>query len=76
MIVEKRTHAARGRRGTGDDRAWPRRRRRGNLSDKGIKGSGACKGKANADGSNDLTCTGTYSTGKAAMDKAAKKDKM
>jgi hypothetical protein len=43
---------------------------------KGIKGSGACKGKANADGSNDLTCTGTYSTGKAAMDKAAKKDKM
>lgn len=29
-----------------------------------IKGSGACSGKPNADGSYDWECTGTYSTGK------------
>jgi hypothetical protein len=32
---------------------------------KGIKGSGSCAGKANADGSDDLTCTGTYSIASA-----------
>jgi len=31
---------------------------------KGIKGSGTCSGKFNADGSADWECTGTYSTGK------------
>jgi hypothetical protein len=31
---------------------------------KGIKGSGTCSGKANADGSVDWACTGTYSIGK------------
>jgi hypothetical protein len=31
---------------------------------KGIKGSGTCSGKVNADGSYDLGCTGTYSIGK------------
>jgi hypothetical protein len=31
---------------------------------KGIKGSGTCSGKFNADGSIDLECTGTYSLGK------------
>ena len=30
---------------------------------KGIKGSGTCSGKSNADGSADLECTGTYSMG-------------
>ena len=30
---------------------------------KGIKGSGTCSGKMNADGSSDWECTGTYSTG-------------
>jgi hypothetical protein len=29
---------------------------------KGIKGSGTCKGKANADGSLGLECTGSYTT--------------
>src|SRR3990172_5548970 len=29
---------------------------------KGIKGSGTCSGKRNADGSSDWECTGTYST--------------
>jgi hypothetical protein len=32
---------------------------------KGIKGSGGCKGKVNADGSADWDCTGTYSMGMA-----------
>jgi len=32
---------------------------------KGIKGSGSCAGKVNADGSADWECTGTYSTGMA-----------
>jgi hypothetical protein len=36
---------------------------------KGIKGSGACAGKQNADGSSDLECTGTYSMGMGKMDK-------
>jgi hypothetical protein len=31
---------------------------------KGIKGSGTCSGKINADGSEDWGCTGTYSMGK------------
>jgi hypothetical protein len=31
---------------------------------KGIKGSGTCSGKYNADGSLDHACTGTYSLGK------------
>jgi hypothetical protein len=31
---------------------------------KGIKGSGTCSGKFNADGSFDNACTGTYSIGK------------
>jgi len=31
---------------------------------KGIKGSGTCSGKVNADGSADWECTGTYSIGK------------
>jgi hypothetical protein len=31
---------------------------------KGIKGSGTCSGKYNADGSSDFGCTGTYSIGK------------
>jgi hypothetical protein len=39
---------------------------------KGIKGSGTCSGKANADGSSDLECTGTYSMGMAKMDKMSK----
>lgn len=37
---------------------------------KGIKGSGSCSGKMNADGSDDLTCTGTYTMAK--MDKMEK----
>lgn len=32
---------------------------------KGVKGSGSCSGKGNADGSYDWHCTGTYSTGMA-----------
>jgi hypothetical protein len=32
---------------------------------KGIKGSGGCAGKVNADGSADWECTGTYSMGMA-----------
>ena len=40
---------------------------------KGIKGSGTCSGKSNADGSADLECTGTYSMG---MGKTDKMDKM
>jgi hypothetical protein len=39
---------------------------------KGIKGSGSCSGKVNADGSDDITCTGTYSMGMAKMDKTTK----
>jgi hypothetical protein len=39
---------------------------------KGIKGSGSCSGKMNADGSDDITCTGTYSMGMAKMDKMSK----
>ncbi len=31
---------------------------------KGVKGSGTCSGKNNADGSSDWHCTGTYSMGK------------
>jgi hypothetical protein len=31
---------------------------------KGIKGSGTCAGKLNADGSSEWTCTGTYAIGK------------
>jgi hypothetical protein len=31
---------------------------------KGIKGSGSCSGKINADSSTDYECTGTYSAGK------------
>jgi len=42
---------------------------------KGIKGSGGCSGKANADGSNDLECTGTYSMGMGKMDKMDKMSK-
>lgn len=37
---------------------------RGTGKYKGIKGSGGCTGKLNSDGSDDLTCTGTYSIGK------------
>ena len=36
----------------------------GTGKDKGIKGSGTCSGKRNADGSSDWDCTGTYSMGK------------
>jgi hypothetical protein len=32
---------------------------------KGIKGSGGCAGKVNADGSVDWECTGTYTVGKS-----------
>ena len=39
---------------------------------KGIKGSGSCSGKVNADGSDDLRCTGTYSPGMAKMEKMSK----
>jgi hypothetical protein len=39
---------------------------------KGIKGSGGCTGKMNSDGSDDLTCTGTYSAGADKMDKMDK----
>jgi hypothetical protein len=35
----------------------------GSGKNKGIKGSGSCAGKGNADGSYDWTCTGTYSMG-------------
>jgi hypothetical protein len=41
----------------------------GTGKNKGIKGSGGCAGKLNADGSNDLECTGTVSMG---MTKASK----
>ena len=36
----------------------------GTGKQKGVKGSGTCSGKNNADGSSDWQCTGTYSTGK------------
>jgi len=36
----------------------------GTGKDKGIKGSGTCSGKRNADGSSDWDCTGTYSMAK------------
>ena len=36
----------------------------GSGKNKGIKGSGSCAGKGNADGSYDWTCTGTYSMAK------------
>ena len=36
----------------------------GTGKEKGIKGSGTCSGKNNADGSSDWQCTGTYSMGK------------
>ncbi len=39
---------------------------------KGIKGSGGCSGKLNADGSDDITCTGTYSIAMGKMDKMSK----
>ncbi|MFZ0796961.1 MAG: hypothetical protein WB781_24825 [Candidatus Sulfotelmatobacter sp.] len=39
---------------------------------KGIKASGTCSGKNNADGSADLECTGTYSMGLGKMDKMDK----
>jgi hypothetical protein len=39
---------------------------------KGIKGSGSCSGKVNADGSDDITCTGTYSMATGKMDKTTK----
>jgi len=39
---------------------------------KGIKGSGTCAGKQNADGSSDLECKGTYSMGMAKKDKMDK----
>jgi hypothetical protein len=39
---------------------------------KGIKGSGSCSGKMNADGSDDITCTGTYSMAMGKMDKMSK----
>jgi len=39
---------------------------------KGIKGSGTCSGKPNADGSADWECTGTYSMGMGKMDKMDK----
>jgi hypothetical protein len=35
----------------------------GTGKNNGIKGSGSCSGKPNPDGSNDWTCTGTYSAG-------------
>jgi hypothetical protein len=35
----------------------------GTGKNKGIKGSGSCAGKVNADGTADWTCTGTYSMG-------------
>ncbi len=35
----------------------------GSGKNKGIKGSGTCSGKGNADGSFDWECTGTYSMG-------------
>ncbi len=41
----------------------------GTGKNKGIKGSGSCAGKVNADGSADWECTGTYSMGMAKMDK-------
>jgi len=47
----------------------------GTGKNKGIKGSGTCSGKGNADGSYDWECTGTYSMGMAKtnqMDKMAK----
>ena len=37
----------------------------GSGKHKGIKGSGGCAGKVNADGSADWECTGTYSMGMA-----------
>ncbi len=37
----------------------------GSGQHKGIKGSGTCAGKANADGSADWECTGTYAMGMA-----------
>lgn len=45
---------------------------RGSGKLKGIKGSGSCSGKLNDDGSDDITCTGTYSIGMAKMDKMSK----
>jgi len=36
----------------------------GTGKDKGIKGSGTCSGKRNADESSDWACTGTHSMGK------------
>ncbi|MBZ5614109.1 MAG: hypothetical protein LAO23_08895 [Acidobacteriia bacterium] len=39
---------------------------------KGIKGSGSCAGKQNADGSADWECTGTYSLAAGKMDKMDK----
>jgi hypothetical protein len=45
----------------------------GTGKQKGIKGSGTCSGTANADGSSDWTCTGTYTM---AMGKMDSKDKM
>ncbi len=39
---------------------------------KGIKGSGSCSGKVNADESNDLVCKGAYTIGMAKMDKMDK----
>ena len=42
---------------------------------KGIKGSGSCAGKANADGSSDLECKGTYSMAMGKMEKMGKMDK-
>jgi len=44
----------------------------GTGKNKGIKGSGTCSGKANADGSYDWECTGTYSMGMGKMDKMDK----
>jgi len=41
----------------------------GTGKNKGIKGSGSCAGKVNADGSADWECTGTYSMGKMDMGK-------
>lgn len=37
----------------------------GTGKNKGVKGSGTCSGKINADGSGDWDCTGTYSMGMA-----------
>jgi hypothetical protein len=45
---------------------------RGSGKLKGIKGSGSCSGKVNDDGSDDLTCTGTYSMGVAKTEKMSK----